>query len=62
MTRQDGLRGMNDIGCHLALFKDFKPFAGFVPKGFLVDFLGCFTDANFRAMWAKIPTRPEVGR
>jgi len=28
-----------------------EPFAGYVPRGFLVDFLGCLTDASFRTMW-----------
>ena len=50
---------MNDLGKHVALFKDIEPFAGFVPKGFLVDFLGCLTDAKFRAMWGVNPD--EVG-
>jgi hypothetical protein len=46
---------MNDIERHLALFENFEPFDGFVPKGFLVDFLGCLTDARFRAMWGVDP-------
>src|SRR6266566_4477902 len=46
---------MNDIRSQLALFDDFEPFSGHVPKGFLVDFLGCLTDATFRTMWGVDP-------
>jgi hypothetical protein len=55
----------------LSLFiKDFEPFSGFVPKGFVVDFLGCRINAKFRQMWGVDPnseggthistTRPTV--
>jgi hypothetical protein len=46
---------MNDLEKHLGLFADFAPFDGFVPRGFLVDFLGCLTDAQFRQMWGVNP-------
>jgi hypothetical protein len=48
-------RSMNDIPKYLALFENFQPFSGYVPKGFLADFLGCLTDANFRTMWGANP-------
>ena len=61
---------MNDLDKHLAIFDSFEPFSGFVPKGFLVDFLGTLTDANFRTMFGVDPEtvgggmvatkRPEV--
>jgi FkbM family methyltransferase len=50
---------MNDLERCLTLFDGFPSFSGFVPKGFLVDFLGCLTDARFRAMWGVDPD--EVG-
>lgn len=52
---------MNDLARSLALFADFEPFAGYVPKGFLVDFLGCLTDATFRTMWGVDPSREGGG-
>ena len=52
---------MNDLGRHLAQFENFEPFIGFVPKGFLVDFLGCLTDAEFRAMWGVEPDKVGNG-
>jgi hypothetical protein len=48
---------MNDIEKYLPLFENFKPFSGYVPKGYLVDFLGCLTDARFRAMWDIDPSK-----
>lgn len=45
----------NEIAKHLKFFESLPPFSGYVPKGFLADFLGCLTDANFRAMWGVEP-------
>jgi FkbM family methyltransferase len=42
---------MNDFGKHLAAFDGVRPFTGRVPDGFLVDFMGTLTDANFAAIW-----------
>src|SRR5690348_5449006 len=52
---------MNDIERHLKIFEDFQPFSGYVPKGFLVDFLGALTDANFRTMWGIDPAEAGGG-
>jgi hypothetical protein len=46
---------MNDLQKHLSSFDGFRPFSGYVPKGFMVDFLGTLTDATFRAMWGIDP-------
>jgi hypothetical protein len=51
----------NDIARQLALFDGFEPFSGFVPPGFLVDFVGSLTDAKFRAMWGVDPTQVGGG-
>jgi hypothetical protein len=61
---------MNDVERYLGLFENFEPFADFVSKGFLTDFLGCLTDARFREMWGINPdvtgdgevrtTRPDI--
>jgi len=40
---------------HARLLARLKPWAGYVPKGYLVDFLGALTDATFRAMWGADP-------
>ena len=40
---------------HTAVFAGIEPWRGQVPKGFLVDFIGAFTDAAFRAMWGLDP-------
>jgi len=52
---------VNDLEKYLPLFENFEPFSGFVPKGFLVDFLGTLTDASFRAAWGVDPNQ-EGGR
>jgi hypothetical protein len=51
----------NDLARQLALFDGFKPFSGYVPSGFLVDFVGSLTDAKFRAMWGVDPTQVGGG-
>src|SRR5579871_4983926 len=52
---------MNDLQTAMQLFENFQPFAGYVPKGFLVDFVGCLTDARFRTMWGIDPEREGGG-
>lgn len=37
------------------VFQGVKPWAGKVPKGYLVDFVGALTDARFRAMFGVEP-------
>jgi hypothetical protein len=46
---------MNDVTKFAGIFDGLAPFDGDVPKGFLVDFLGCLTDARFRQMWGIDP-------
>lgn len=46
---------MNDLGAFDHVFDGVSPFAGPVPPGFLVNFLGGLTDANFRAIWGVDP-------
>jgi FkbM family methyltransferase len=52
---------MNDIEKYLRLLENFEPFSGYVPKGFLVDFVGGLTDAASRTMWGVDPAK-EGGR
>ena len=47
---------MNDLGAFDHVFDGLSPFAGPVPPGFLVNFLGGLTDANFRVIWGVDPT------
>ncbi|HTF93874.1 MAG TPA: hypothetical protein VK632_12550 [Verrucomicrobiae bacterium] len=46
---------MSDLKDYANIFDGIKPFKGQVPKGFIVDFLGVLTDANFRSMWGVDP-------
>ncbi len=46
---------MNDLKGYANIFGDIKPFAGEVPRGYLVDFVGTLTDADFRSMWGVDP-------
>jgi hypothetical protein len=39
------------------LFAGIRPWAGEVPKGFLVDFTGALTDGRFGTMWGVDPDR-----
>jgi hypothetical protein len=52
---------VNDLARQMALFDGFAPFSGYVPAGFLVDFVGSLTDARFRAMWGVDPTQVGGG-
>jgi hypothetical protein len=42
---------MNDLEAFQDIFADIEPFSGTVPKGFVVDFLGQLTEAEFRTIW-----------
>jgi len=38
-------------------FWSIAPFEGYLPKGFIVDFLGCQTDAN---LWDLAPEKQAL--
>ena len=40
---------------HARVLARLKPWAGHVPKGYQVDFLGALTNASFRVMWGADP-------
>ena len=46
---------MNRLQDFANVFDGIKPWAGKVPKGYLVDFLGILTDAKFREMFGVNP-------
>jgi hypothetical protein len=46
---------MNELHKYANAFANIRPWAGLVPKGYLVDFLGTLTDANFRTMFGVNP-------
>jgi FkbM family methyltransferase len=46
---------MNELEKWLPVVENIEPFSGYVAKGFIVDFLGCLTDTNFRTMWGYDP-------
>ena len=46
---------MNKLQDFANVFDGIKPWAGKVPKGYLVDFLGVLTDAKFRVMFGVDP-------
>ena len=46
---------MNKLQEFANVFDGIKPWAGKVPKGYLVDFLGVLTDAKFREMFGVNP-------
>ena len=46
---------MNKLQDFANVFDGIKPWAGKVPKGYLVDFLGILTDAKFRKMFGVDP-------
>ena len=52
MTRGSGVNKLQDFA---NVFDGIKPWAGKVPKGYLVDFLGVLTDAKFREMFGVNP-------
>ena len=48
---------MNKLQDYASVFDGIKPWAGKVPKGYLVDFLGVLTDAKFRVMFGVDPEK-----
>src|SRR5882672_5179972 len=48
-------REMNDLSKHANIFEGIRPFLGYVPQGYLVDFLGSLTDARFRTVFGVDP-------
>ena len=46
---------MNNLQDYANVFDGIRPWAGKVPKGYLVDFLGILTDAKFRVMFGVDP-------
>ncbi|HZL59463.1 MAG TPA: hypothetical protein VFC38_07160 [Stellaceae bacterium] len=47
---------MNRLEEFVDIFNGVKPWAGFVPKGHLVDFLGTLTDARFQPLSVRDPS------
>ncbi len=47
----------NDLEAFQPIIDDLVPWSGHVPKGYLVDFLGVLTDAEFRAQFGIDPDR-----
>jgi hypothetical protein len=52
---------MNELQDYAGIFDGIKPWAGQVPKGYLVDFLGTLTDAKFPAMLGLDPAQVGGG-
>jgi hypothetical protein len=48
---------MNNVQDYQNFFDGLQPWSGHVPAGYLVDFLGILTDANFRTMFGVDPTK-----
>jgi hypothetical protein len=46
---------MNDLQAYADVFSGITPWSGEVPKGYLVDFLGTLTAADFRVMFGVDP-------
>ena len=46
---------MNDLGAYANVFAGITPWSGTVPEGYLVDFLGTLTSADFRVMFGVDP-------
>ena len=46
---------MNNLQNYANIFDGIEPWAGQVPRGYLVDFLGTLTDVNFRTMFGVNP-------
>jgi hypothetical protein len=61
-NRSAATSAVNNLARQSALFDGFEPFSGYVPAGFLADFLGSVTDAKFRAMWGIDPTQVGGGQ
>jgi hypothetical protein len=46
---------MNELKDYANIFEGIQPFTGPVSGGYLIDFLGTRTDANFRTMFGVEP-------
>ncbi|NQV60972.1 MAG: hypothetical protein HQ502_14995 [Alphaproteobacteria bacterium] len=46
---------VNNLELYRDTFDGMEPFSGHVEKGYLIDFIGQRTDANFRAIWGVDP-------
>lgn len=46
---------MTELAAYAGIFDGIRPFAGDVPRGYMVDFLGSLTDAKFRELWGVKP-------
>jgi hypothetical protein len=52
---------MNELKDYANIFEGIQPFSGAVSGGYLVDFLGTRTDANFRSMFGVEPDKVGGG-
>jgi hypothetical protein len=52
---------MNDLKSYADVFNGVKPWSGTVPTGYLVDFLGTLTDAQFRVAFGIDPAKVGGG-
>src|SRR5258708_22266722 len=52
---------LNRMELYADLFEGVTPWAGDVPKGYLVDFSGALTDAKFRTMFGVDPATAGGG-
>src|SRR3977135_1439304 len=48
-------KGMNNLEEYADVFAGITPWSGLVPNGYLVDFLGTLTTADFRIMFGIDP-------
>jgi len=55
-------RPMNDLQSFADAFRGMKPWAGMVPRGYQVDFLGTLTDARFRVPFGIDPATVGGGQ
>jgi hypothetical protein len=53
---------MNRLEDYANIFEEIQPFAGDVPEGYMVDFLGILTDARFRHLAGVHPDAVAGGR
>jgi hypothetical protein len=53
---------MNELKDYANIFEGIRPFTGPVSGGYLIDFLGTRTDANFRTMFGVEPASVGGGR
>ena len=56
-TANDEGSNVNKLQDYANVFDGIKPWAGKVPRGYMVDFLGVLTDAKFRTMFGVDPAK-----